>query len=54
MFFFTGCLESTADEVRKENSKKKPEKLQEGCGWTWTDTSLAPKFLIGDDVRFHF
>ncbi|CAK8690567.1 unnamed protein product [Clavelina lepadiformis] len=52
MFFFTGCLESTADEVRKENSKKKPEKLQEGCGWTWTDTSLAPKFLIGDDALY--
>ena len=38
-------------QVQDSNKKKKPEKLKENCGWTWTDTSKNPTYLISDDVR---
>nr|CAB3219934.1 actin-related protein 2 [Phallusia mammillata] len=38
--------------IAKENGKKRQETLQEGCGWTWTDTNHKPEFLIGDDALY--
>ena len=47
-----GSPDEMLKKVQDKNKHKKTEILKEACLWTWTDTSLKPSFLIGDDALY--